>query len=121
MRFIAALSRDNPDVGTSSSDRWSFVTPLSVGGGTLMSKYPHIGVERDDYWVSRASSVILVPASALLTGQVCSAVLASSANLASSRPSTSAVRVIAMPLISKPPPAAGPRVTSALTSEDFTV
>src|SRR3954468_3098570 len=70
---------------------------------------------------SAASIVIVVPAKAFDTGHVFSAVSAYSANCSAVTPSIDARSVIAMPLISKPPPAAGPRVTSAVTSIESAV
>lgn len=68
---------------------------------------------------SKTSSEMVVPASALLTGH---AALASTAILAKSSalmPCAEPLTVRAMPLIRKPPAGSGPRVTSALTSSDW--
>ena len=65
-----------------------------------------------------ASSVIVVPVSALLTGQPSLAASAAFLNLASSMPSTSPRTVSLMPVMAKPPAGSGPSETSACTSSD---
>src|ERR1700722_6299959 len=62
------------------------------------------------------SSVISVPASALLTGQVALASPAIRAKSSADTPSADPLTVSLIPLMRKPPAGSGPSVTSALTS-----
>src|SRR5215472_15482087 len=64
------------------------------------------------------SSEMVVPARALLTGQVLLASCAILANSSGVTPSAEPLTVSAMPVMRKPPAGSGPRLTSALTSRD---